>query len=547
MRFRATIGSMPAASDVAPLPRLGEVFFDVRGNSRTMRLSWYAETGVAVFSIWQGGTCTGTFRVPITDVPRLADALQRGPGGAAAPALEVPGTGATHVQGPEASESGPLQPAGGSRGVIPPGQYGLYGGPAYSAQHGSTGSAQHEDAGSRLDRPDPAARPGFPGHTQNGGHAEPAMYGGHPDPGLPGGHAVPAAHGGLPDPRQQPEAPGQGGPLRDAASYSGHPGPNELGMRSYPYGGYSDPAAHGERRDDEGHGHGASGGGHREGAPHSGYPDAGEYGRRSEPSASGGNPDMGHAGYPEAGHRGCAQAGHSGYAQAGHAGNSQPGHGGYPQTGEHRRPAELPGSSAYQDTGQFSRPAESSGHAGHPDSGSHGGYFGAGDFGRHAGPSGGAGYQEPAPYRGYAEPRYHGWQAAPPIGGNHTEPRAYGGHSETLDHGGSGNAGEYRGYKEAGTPPPSDQTSLAPGQPDPGPPTIAMTPPAGIPAEPSARGGEGRSYPPDRYLDGHRPAIGDRRPAARRPPGEPGAADPRHAEEEPPGTVPYGYPPSHDR
>jgi len=31
--------------DAAPLPRLGEVFFDVRGDSRSMRLSWYGDTG----------------------------------------------------------------------------------------------------------------------------------------------------------------------------------------------------------------------------------------------------------------------------------------------------------------------------------------------------------------------------------------------------------------------------------------------------------------------------------------------------------------------
>jgi hypothetical protein len=74
------MGSM-SASDAAPLPRLGEVFFDVRGESRTMRLSWYANTGVAVFSIWQGGTCTGTFRLPIADLPRMVEALQRGPHG----------------------------------------------------------------------------------------------------------------------------------------------------------------------------------------------------------------------------------------------------------------------------------------------------------------------------------------------------------------------------------------------------------------------------------------------------------------------------------
>src|SRR5215813_9854950 len=68
-----------SASDAAPLPRLGEVFFDVRGSSRTMRLSWYADTGVAVFSIWQGGMCTGTFRLPIGDLPRMIEILQRGP------------------------------------------------------------------------------------------------------------------------------------------------------------------------------------------------------------------------------------------------------------------------------------------------------------------------------------------------------------------------------------------------------------------------------------------------------------------------------------
>ena len=70
-----------SASDAAPLPRLGEVFFDVRGDSRSMRLSWYADTGVAVFSIWQGGTCTGTFRLPMDDLTRMIEALRRGPQG----------------------------------------------------------------------------------------------------------------------------------------------------------------------------------------------------------------------------------------------------------------------------------------------------------------------------------------------------------------------------------------------------------------------------------------------------------------------------------
>src|SRR5262245_7734321 len=68
-----------SASDAAPLPRLGEVFFDVRGDSRSMRLSWYADTGIAVFSIWQGGRCTGTFRLPMEDLARMTEILRRGP------------------------------------------------------------------------------------------------------------------------------------------------------------------------------------------------------------------------------------------------------------------------------------------------------------------------------------------------------------------------------------------------------------------------------------------------------------------------------------
>jgi hypothetical protein len=74
------MGSM-SAPDAGNLPRLGEVFFDARGSSRSMRLSWYSDTGIAVFSIWQGGTCTGTFRLPMDDLSRLLESLQRGVAG----------------------------------------------------------------------------------------------------------------------------------------------------------------------------------------------------------------------------------------------------------------------------------------------------------------------------------------------------------------------------------------------------------------------------------------------------------------------------------
>src|SRR5207342_3503166 len=125
------MGSM-SASDAAPLPRLGEVFFDVRGESRTMRLSWYADTGVAVFSIWQGGTCTGTFRLPIADLPRMIEALQRSPHGEAlgpAGQLDSP-QGATEphggpgTQGRTAHQGTPGHEAGRSSGQYGPGDYG---------------------------------------------------------------------------------------------------------------------------------------------------------------------------------------------------------------------------------------------------------------------------------------------------------------------------------------------------------------------------------------------------------------------------------------
>jgi hypothetical protein len=111
------MGSM-SMSDAAPLPRLGEVFFDVRSTSRTLRISWYADTGVAVLSIWQGGTCTGSFRLPMGELPRMIEALQRGPDGRAAAAESyAPDTAAGYAPhaaagyAPDATGAGPAAAA----------------------------------------------------------------------------------------------------------------------------------------------------------------------------------------------------------------------------------------------------------------------------------------------------------------------------------------------------------------------------------------------------------------------------------------------------
>jgi hypothetical protein len=87
-------------SDAVPLPREGEVFFDVRGDARTMRLSWYADSKVAVFSIWQGNRCTGTFRLPFADLTRMIETLEAGP------QSQVPGPGSGGHQGLGYPDSG---------------------------------------------------------------------------------------------------------------------------------------------------------------------------------------------------------------------------------------------------------------------------------------------------------------------------------------------------------------------------------------------------------------------------------------------------------
>ncbi len=63
---------------VTPLPATGEVFLDSRGPGRALRVSWHPEADVVVLSLWSGGTCTGSFRLPVEDVPDLIDALRAG-------------------------------------------------------------------------------------------------------------------------------------------------------------------------------------------------------------------------------------------------------------------------------------------------------------------------------------------------------------------------------------------------------------------------------------------------------------------------------------
>jgi hypothetical protein len=61
------------------LPTQGEVFDDVRGEGRTLRVSWHGADGVVVLSMWRQSECTGSFRLPVSDLPDLLRALTDGP------------------------------------------------------------------------------------------------------------------------------------------------------------------------------------------------------------------------------------------------------------------------------------------------------------------------------------------------------------------------------------------------------------------------------------------------------------------------------------
>jgi hypothetical protein len=57
------------------MPRFGDVFADVRGGNRTMRVSFHGDQGAIVVSLWAGAVCRGSFRMAVDDVSRLMSTL----------------------------------------------------------------------------------------------------------------------------------------------------------------------------------------------------------------------------------------------------------------------------------------------------------------------------------------------------------------------------------------------------------------------------------------------------------------------------------------
>ena len=57
------------------MPTVGEVFLDMRGDDRTMRVSYHQDRGVIVVSLWAGTACRSSFRLAADDAGRLITLL----------------------------------------------------------------------------------------------------------------------------------------------------------------------------------------------------------------------------------------------------------------------------------------------------------------------------------------------------------------------------------------------------------------------------------------------------------------------------------------
>lgn len=78
------------------MPAFGDLFTDLRGEDRTLRVSFHPDHGAVVLSLWSGPRCRGSFRLAEADVGRLLtlltavrDDADRG-SGAPAPAVDAP-------------------------------------------------------------------------------------------------------------------------------------------------------------------------------------------------------------------------------------------------------------------------------------------------------------------------------------------------------------------------------------------------------------------------------------------------------------------------
>jgi hypothetical protein len=65
-------------SAARPLPAVGSIFFDARGDDRVLRVSWHPEADLVVLSLWRDNVCAATFRLSVEEVPALIQLLREG-------------------------------------------------------------------------------------------------------------------------------------------------------------------------------------------------------------------------------------------------------------------------------------------------------------------------------------------------------------------------------------------------------------------------------------------------------------------------------------
>jgi hypothetical protein len=121
--------------EIYPMPRLGDVFDDVRDNGRTMRISCHTDRDAVVVSLWHDTLCRGSFRLAADDLDRLISTLTEmstslspalavaqlavaPPAGGAVPDERDPESGVAAAGSVPDQGASPLKPAGDDTGTV---------------------------------------------------------------------------------------------------------------------------------------------------------------------------------------------------------------------------------------------------------------------------------------------------------------------------------------------------------------------------------------------------------------------------------------------
>jgi len=191
-----------------------------------MRLSWYADSAVAVFSIWQANRCIGTFRLPFADLVRMVGTLQSGPPSCTPEAISRHSADPSFTTASHARSYGYDEPTG----YLPAAGYGhqprYESGRGYESDHAYESGRGYESA---------RAYESGPGYESGPPYGSEPIYGARPEyrsgPGYGGGPDYPDAGPSGYDPpgygdtqRQLPGGPGsQSGPYQGYADQAGYP------------------------------------------------------------------------------------------------------------------------------------------------------------------------------------------------------------------------------------------------------------------------------------------------------------------------------------